>query len=271
MRALPRVFALATCLGSAVANGASPPGTLGVVDVDLVVPAAAETEHRRAPYPSHRVFTGDEARIVATIRLGALRLVRPRVTFSTNAPLKGRHDEPRSGGVFIGPAGPRLFAGTAVFAAEGTYKVSVHVDQEGGPQTADATFVIEVAGPPAARPAPKPPTAPKPTATPAAAPTATPTPAPTSTPAPTATPTAVPPAAQPTEPSTPGVFGPDAAMIERLKIGIRQTAKKRPCAECGALLKRADALGRERDPAAALAEYEALVAAMARLQGSPAK
>ncbi len=73
------------------------------------------------------------------------------------------------------------------------------------------------------------------------------------------------------EPSASGIFAPDAAMIERLKIGIRQVARKRPCAECGALLKRADALSSEKDPAAALAEYQALVSAMARLQSAPTK
>ena len=176
------------------------------------------------------------------------------MTFSTSAPLKSRREEPRSGGVFIGPAGPRLFAGSAVFATEGTYKLSVHVDHEGGSQTADATFAIEVAGPA------KPPAAQKaaPTVAPAVAPTVAPTVVPTVVPTPPTRRAHIhaganaalrpPPTAvrslfqQPTEPSAPGLFGPDAAMIERLKIGIRQTAKKRPCPECGALLKRADAL-----------------------------
>ena len=243
-------LSVALLLVSTVARGATP---LEVVELDLVVPAAARTGHRQAAVPIHRLFTGDEARIVATIRLGTLRLVRPRVTFSTNAPLKGRRDEPRSEGVFVGPAGPRLFAGSAVFTTAGTYKLRVHVDHEGGPQEADATFTIEVATAPAEKPAsPEPPASgpvserPPTSAQPAAG-----------APPRTVTPTAVPESR---------VSGPDAAMIRRLRIAIGQAAKTRACTECPALLMRAEALGGENDAAAALAEYQALLGELSRIQ-----
>ncbi len=242
---------LSLSLMSTVARGAVP---LEVVELDLVVPAAARAGHRQAVLPVHRLFTGDNARIVATVRLGALRLVRPRVTFSTNAPLKGRRDEPRSECVLVGPAGPRFFAGSAVFTTAGTYKVHVHVDHEGGPQEADATFTIEVA--PAERRAPVEPPDSAPAAETQPALTRPPASAPISTSAPTIVGAA--PASR--------VFGPDAAMIQRLKIGIRQAATKSACMECPALLKRADALSAEKDAAAALAEYEALLAELSRIQ-----
>lgn len=236
-------------LASAVARGAAP---LEVVELDLVVPAAVEAGSRRAPFPSHRVLAGDEARIVATIRVGSLRVVRPRIRFSTNAPLKNRRDESRSDGVFVGPAGPRFVAGSAVFAAEGSYTLTVHVDHAGGPQEADATFTIEVvrAEPPASLPVAQKPPTPKPT----------PTPPPAATPSPAVAPDASAKAA------LPGVFGPDAAMIQRLKVGIRQASAKRACAECPALVKRADALSAEKNATAALAEYQALLRELSRLQ-----
>lgn len=279
MRAVAGGLVLALSLASGAATAEAP---LAVADVDLVVTGAEATDHRRAPFPSHRVFTGDQARIVATLRLGALRLVRPRVTFSTSAPVKDRRNEPRSAGVFVGPAGPRLFAGSAVFTAEGTYTLSVHVDHEGSPQTADAAFTIEVVSAPAASPAsttprtapaaqekrPTPtqtPTVrPTPTRTAAVTPTQTPTQTPTATPTPTPAPTAAPAVAA--EASASGVFAPDAAMIERLRIAIRQSAKKRACAECAALLRRVDALSAQKDAAAALAEYQALIGELSRIQ-----
>lgn len=235
-------LALTLGLASTVARGAAP---LEVVELDLVVPAAVEAGHRRAPFPSHRVLTGDEARIVATIRVGTLRLVRPRITFSTSAPLKGRRDEPRSEGVFTGPAGPRFVAGSAVFTTEGEYRLTVHVDHSGGPQEADASFTIEVLPAPAQRRArtESPPSRPVPEKSP------TPTPTP-------------PPAGAPES----GVFGPDPAMIQRLKVGIRQVAATRACAECPALLRRAETLSAEKNAAAALAEYQALLGDLSRLQ-----
>lgn len=240
-------------LASAVARGAAP---LEVADVDLVVPAADQAGRRRAPFPSHRVLTGDEARIVATIRVGALRVVRPRITFSTNAPLEGRRDEPRSEGVFVGPAGPRFVAGSVVFTTAGAYKVRVHVDHEGGPQEADATFTIEVGSAPVQTRA----RTESPTSLPVAEKSPTPARPPAAAPSPT-----VAPAAGAEAPGS-GVFGPDAAMIRRLKVGIRQVATKRACTECPALARRADALGAETDAAAALAEYQALLGELSRIQ-----
>jgi hypothetical protein len=189
--------------------------------------------------------------------VGTLRLVRPRIRFSTNAPVKFRRDEPRSEGIFVGPAGPRFVAGTAVFTAEGIYSLTVHVAHEGGPQESNATFTLEVLPAPAPRRTrTEPPALVSATGTPPTPSAATPPAAvPRSTAAPEAS--AVP---------DPLVIGPDAAMIQRLKIGLRQVATKRACSDCPALLKRADALGAEKSAASALAEYQALVGELARIQ-----
>jgi len=66
------------------------------------------------------------------------------------------------------------------------------------------------------------------------------------------------------------VEGPDAAMVERLGIAIRQIARRGSCVQCRQLLQRAETLGAlvesAQDPARTLDEYEALVKEIGRIQ-----
>jgi hypothetical protein len=66
------------------------------------------------------------------------------------------------------------------------------------------------------------------------------------------------------------VEGPDAEMVGRLGIAIRQIARRGSCVQCRRLLQRTGALGAlveaAQDSARTLDEYEALVKDIARLQ-----
>ena len=66
------------------------------------------------------------------------------------------------------------------------------------------------------------------------------------------------------------VEGPDAEMVERLGIAIRQIARRGACVQCRQLLQRTETLGAlvrsAQDPARTRDDYEVLVKALAQLQ-----
>jgi hypothetical protein len=66
------------------------------------------------------------------------------------------------------------------------------------------------------------------------------------------------------------VEGPDAEMVERLGIAIRQIARRGSCLQCRQLLQRTETLGAlvrsAQDPARTLDDYEVLVKELAQLQ-----
>jgi hypothetical protein len=137
-RLLGWIFLMAVALSPAGARAL----TIQVRDVDLLVSGAPG--NRRADYPSHRVFVGDYAAVNALVfHDGTLR--NPLTTFTTTAPVTGLTEHARqSGGLFTGPFTHPLPAGYATFTAAGHYRVAIHVSHEGGSETADASFDIEV-------------------------------------------------------------------------------------------------------------------------------
>jgi len=116
--------------------------TIQVSGIDLLVSGAPGG--RRADAPSRKVFVGDRAEVVALVgHDGTLR--NALVAFTTTAPVTGLTPHVRLSSLLTGSGAHRLSAGWATFTTAGRYRVGIHVSHEGGAETADASFDIEVA------------------------------------------------------------------------------------------------------------------------------
>jgi len=115
--------------------------TIQVSGLDLVVSGAPGL--RRADFPSHRVFVGDRAEVVALVQHdGALR--DTLATFTTTAPVSGVTAHGPNRGLLTGTGAHPVPAGWAIFTTTGHYRLDIHVSHAGGNETADAAFDIDV-------------------------------------------------------------------------------------------------------------------------------